>query len=335
MNRLGTAGAVANTMRFEHQGGRLSTLPVGGNPRVGFTRPYDGASVAACFPFGADGLRTDGILLGTARTAPEAVTLDLLDEALNASMVAILGTTGAGKTVLIQLLLLRSGLPFVVIDMKSHRDETRHGDFYRLVMEAQGNYHVCRAGEPLPTPHPFAQAYNLASVPDRDKPAILEAIAEQEWQRAVDSLEDRIFAMDEAYWLGKTPAGQDFIERIVSQGRSVGFIGIAASQEVGDFLNERRLAKAVTMSSVQFVLAQEHSAIPKVVRELQLGGEAAAELAKFQPAPGDKQAVLTRSALMRVGRRMVSLRIEASPAEMAMMTTRPADKRAVREEVLA
>src|SRR5207245_3297100 len=102
-----------------------------------------GASVAACYPFGSSGLRSRGMLLGTARDADEAVTLDLLDQALNASMVVILGTTGAGKTFLMQMMVERSGLPFVLIDMKLHLDEMRHGHFYRFTKPSGGRFHVC------------------------------------------------------------------------------------------------------------------------------------------------------------------------------------------------
>jgi hypothetical protein len=340
--RLETAGAVVSQTKYEHEAGRMASMPIGGVPRTGVTRPYGGEDVAACYPFGDAGLRTRGVLLGTARNSNQAVTLDLLDPALMAAMVAILGTTGAGKTFFMQLLLLRSGLPFVVIDMKPHLDERRHGDFYPLIREAQehgrgGHYHVCKAGEPIPPAHPLAQAYNLASVADADKPEILRQIGELTWDHAVDTLEDMIFAIDEAYWLGKTEAGQEFIERIVSQGRSVGLIGVCASQELSDFLSNRRMAKAVTMSSVQVVLAQEKSMINPVADTLNLEGAARKELAKFQPAPGDTVAASTRSAIMRVGQRMVSFRIEASPEEQALFTTKPSDKRArreAREEVL-
>jgi hypothetical protein len=330
-NRLRKAGALFHQARYEHQAGRLATLPMGGLPRVGVTRPYDGESVAACYPFGSSGLRSNGMLLGTARDANEAVTLDLLDQALNAAMVVILGTTGAGKTFLMQMMVERSGLPFVIIDMKLHLDETRHGDFYRFTMAAGGNYHVCRAGEPLPTPHPFAQCYNLASLARSEQAAVLQEIAEQEWARALDTLEDRIFAIDEGNLLGQTEAGREFIERVVSQGRSVGFIGICATQEVTDFLANQRMAKAVTMSSMQFVLAQEFSNVDTVADALKLGGDARAELRKFQPQPGDTIAATSRSAIMRVGQRMCSFRIEACPEETKLFTTRPADKRAMRQ----
>ena len=299
---------------------------------MGVTRPYDGVSVAACYPFGSSGLRTRGILLGTARDADEAVTVDLQDVALPASMVVLVGTTGAGKTFLMQLMIERSGLPFVLIDMKMHLDEIRHGDFYPFTMAAGGDYHVCKPGEPLPTPHPFAQTYNLAGLKREEQADVLERIAEQEWLRALVSLEDRIFAIDECNLLGQTEAGREFIERVVSQGRSVGLIGICATQEVTDFLNNSRMAKAVTMSSIQFVLAQEHSNVDLVANRLSLGGDAREELRKFQPQPGDAIAATSRSAIMRVGQRICSLRIEASPEEMALFTTKPSDKRAKREE---
>src|SRR4029077_15995829 len=108
-------------------------------------------------------------------------------------------------------------------------------------------------------PHPFAQTYNFAMLKRHEQADVLEAIAEQEWQRALDTLEDRILAVDECNLLGQTEAGREFIERVVSQGRSAGFIGISATQEVTDFLKNDRMAKAVTMSSIQFVLAQDHS----------------------------------------------------------------------------
>lgn len=330
-NRMRKAGATFREATWEHQPGRLATLPFGGLPRVGVTRPYDGQSVAACYPFGSSGLRTNGMLLGTARDANEAVTLDLLDQALNAAMVVILGTTGAGKTFLMQLLILRSGLPFVIIDMKPHLDEQRHGDFYRFTMAAGGDYHVCESGKPLPTPDPFAQCYNLASLTRAEQVDVLQQIAEQEWARALDTLDDRIFAIDEGNLLGQSEAGREFIERVVSQGRSVGFIGICATQEVTDFLSNQRMAKAVTMSSMQFVLAQEFSNVDTVADELKLGGDARAELRKFQPQPGDTAAATSRSAIMRVGQRMCSLRIEACPEEQQLFTTKPSDKRAMRQ----
>lgn len=331
-NRLRKSGANFRDAKWEHQPGRIGTLPIGGVPRVGVTRPLDGESVAGCFPFGSSGLRSKGSLIGIARDAPEAVTLDLQDPALLASMVVILGTTGAGKTFLMQLLILRSGLPFVAIDMKMHLDEVRCGDFYRITKEAKGNYHVCRPGEPLPVPHPFAQTYNLAELSDDEIAEILPKIANQEWARAVDSLEDRIFAMDELYWLGKTSAGQAVVERVASQGRSVGFIGVFATQEINDAFNNDHLTKAITMSSVQIFMAQEASNVTHVVTKMNLGSAAEAELRKFVPRPGDTIASKTRSAIMRVGPRMCSVRIEASPEETRLFTTKPSDKRAMRAE---
>jgi hypothetical protein len=334
-NNLRKSGAVFAPLRFEHQVGFEATLPKGGTPRVGSPRPYDGESVAACFPFGSGGLRSKGALLGTARGSAEAVTLDVQDEALPASMVVILGVPGAGKTFLMQQLILRSGLPFVLIDMKLHLDEIRHGDFYPFTIEAKGNYHVCLPGKELPTPHPFAQTYNLASLSREEQQDVLVAIAKQEWMRALDSLEDRIFAIDECNLLGQTEPGREFIEQVVSQGRSAGLIGICATQEVMDFLKESRMSKAVTMSSMQFVLAQEHSNVDKVADSMKLGGEAREELRKFMPQPGDTLAATSRNAILRVGQRMCSFRIEASPVEMNLYTTKPSDRRAQRAAAVA
>jgi hypothetical protein len=64
---------------------------------------------------------------------------------------------------------------------------------------------------------------------------------------------------------------------------------------------------------------------------LKLGGDARSELRKFQPQPGDVLAATSRSAILRVGQRMCSFRIEASPEEAALFTTKPSDKRAMRE----
>lgn len=335
-SRLRKAGAEFREARYEHQLGRRATQPIGGQPVVGVTRPLDVEGIAGCYPFGSGGLRMGGSLLGTSRDGLEAVTLDLQHDVLNAAMVVILGVPGAGKTFLMQQLILRSGLPFVLIDMKPHLDERRHGDFYRFTMAAEGNYHVCRLGVPLPVPHPFAQTYNLAMLSRAEQVVALQKIAEQEWTRAVDSLEDRIFGIDEGNLLGQTEPGREFVERVVSQGRSVGLIGIVASQEVTDFLGNQRMAKAVTMSSVQFVLTQEFSNVDTVADKLKLGGEATAELRKFQVAPPSNDVVpvvkeeRTRPAIMRVGQRMCSFRIEACPEEIALYTTKPADKRAMR-----
>jgi hypothetical protein len=330
-NRLRKSGAVWRFATGEHHPGRLATLPIGGHPKIGATSPLDGASVAAVYPFGSSGLRGNGKLIGVARGSPEAITLDLKDPALNASMVSIVGATGAGKTFLMQKLIAQSGLPFVLIDMKPHLSETKHGDFYRFTLAAGGDYHVCTSVDDLPTPHPFAQTYNVAMLNRGDQEKILYAIAEQEWARAVDSLEDRIFGVDEAYRLGRTPAGKDFVERVASLGRSVGFIGLFASQELTDFLGDSQLAKAVTQSSVQFVLAQHPSMVDFVADKLKLGDEARSELEKFLLQPGDELASRTRSAIMRVGQRMCSLRIEACPEEILLYTTKPSDKRAMRE----
>jgi hypothetical protein len=336
-NRLLKVGAEFREATGEHEGGRIATLPVGGIPRVGDTRPLDGESVAAALASGSSGLRMPrGSLIGVSRYSPEVVTLDLRDDSLRASMVVIVGATGAGKTFLMQLLIERTGLPFTLVDMKPHLDERRHGDFYRFTMAAGGNYHVCQPGKPLPTPHPTAQTYNLAMLTQEERGPMLLAIGEQEWARAVDSLEDRIFGTDEANLLGQTETGREFVERIVSQGRSVGFIGIAATQEVTDLLKDDRMAKAVTMSSVQFVMAQEWSNVDLVCTKMKLGGEARVELERFIPNPEEDEDIShDRYALLRVGQRMVSMKIEASPEEYALFTTKPADRRAMRAQVAA
>jgi hypothetical protein len=335
-NRLRKAGAVFRLATAEHEQGRWATLPVGGVPRVGATRPLNGEAVAACYPFGSSGLRMrNGAVLGVARDSPEVVTLDVLDLALLASMIAILGTTGSGKTFLMQLLTARSGLPFTLIDMKPHVDEDHYGDFYRFTLAANGQYDVVTAAmleEGLPAPHPTAQCYNLAMLSSADRATALYQIAEQEWARALDSLVDRIFGVDESYILGQTDAGKEFIERVATQGRSVGFIGLFASQMVGDYLRDARLQKAVKMSSMVFVLAQEHSEVDVVVDNLAMGEAVRTELRKFQPSPGDTEAEHDRYAILRVGRRLVSFKIEACPEEITLFTTRPRDKRAMRDE---
>lgn len=338
-NRLKKSGAIFRLATGEHREGRFATLPRGGLPAIGATRPLDGLSVAACYPFGSSGLRMDrGTLLGTARESPEAVSLDVLAPALFASMIAILGTTGAGKTFLMQMLIARSGLPFTLIDMKPHRDKDHYGDFYRFTEAAGGAYVVVTTAllwHGLPEPHPTAQCYNLALLNPTDRARALIQIAELEWARAVESLEDRIFGVDEVNALGQTEEGKEFIERVASQGRSVGFVGLFASQEVGDFLRDRRLAKSVTMSSMLFVLAQEKSQVDMVVETLGLGDAVRDELTKFQPDPGDSEAESKRYAILRAGRRVVSFQIEACPEEAALFTTRPSDKRQMRLELVA
>lgn len=330
-NRLRKAGALFRQATYEHQQGRIATLPVGGVPHVGATRPLDGESVAACYPFGASGLRMNGPLIGIARDSPEAVTLDIEDDSFFAAMIAILGVTGAGKTFLMQLLIERSGLPFTLIDMKLHLDEVHHGDFYRFLKACGGTYIVARPGEPIPQARGRAICYNLAALNDEQEQAdALYQIAEWEWAQALDTLEPRIFATDEANLLGKHKAGKDFIERVATQGRSVGFIGMFASQMVGDFLADPQLRKAVKMSSMLFVLAQEHSEVHVVSQALDLGAAATLELSKFQPAPGEEAARHSRNAIMRAGRRTCSLSIEACPEEIALFTTKPADKRVMR-----
>lgn len=346
-NRLRKSGAIFREATNEHQEGRFASLPKGGLPEVGATRPLDGMSFAACFPFGAAGLpMKKGALLGRSKNGREAVVLDLLAAAFTASMVAILGVTGAGKTFLMQLLIARSGLPFTIIDMKPHLDERHYGDFFRFTLEAKGQYDVVTTASlalaeeldefgdmvGFTNQHPFAQCYNLASLSHADRARALYLIAESEWKRAASTLDDRIFAVDEVNILGATDAGKEFIERVASQGRSMGFIGIFASQEVEDFLRDRRLAKAVTQASMLFVLAQAPGSADYVCSTLKLSDTVAQEVVKFQPDPNDDSAATARYAILRAGRRVVSFQIEASPEELRLFTTKPADKRAMLAE---
>lgn len=329
-NRLRKMGAVFRELTGEHQQGRFATLPYGGLPRVGVTRPYDGESVAAVHPFGADGLRMpNGVNLGTARTAPECVTFDINDKALYAKMIAMLGTTGAGKTFLMQMLIVRSGLPFTLIDMKPHLSKKRHGDYWPLLNACGGDYIVVQPNEPIEFVDSDAVCYNLANLDKRQQSAALLDIATHEWARQLDALTPHIFGIDEANVLAKTQGGRDFIERVASQGRNANFVGIFASQEVWDFLKNEQTKKAISMSPVLFALAQEHSEVENIADALVLGESAREELRKFQPSPGDQIAV--RHALLRVGRRIVSMSIEACPEEIALYTTDPDDKLARRD----
>jgi type IV secretory pathway VirB4 component len=330
-NRLRKAGAIFREATFEHMQGRWSTLPIGGLPSVGASRPYDGASIAAVHPFGQSGLRNDGVVLGTAREAPEVVMLDISDKALYAKMIALLGTTGAGKTFLLQMFLVRSGLPFTLIDLKPHLSDRQHGDYWPLLKACGGDYIVVSDPLDIPFVESDALCYNLAALSQKQQAQAIAAIADYEWARQLDSLESRAFGCDEANILAKTQAGRDFIERVASQGRNANIVGIFASQEVWDFLKNEQTRKAINMSPVVVVLAQAPNEVRHIVDALQLGEAASAEVMKFQPNPGDIEGAQRRSAVMRVGRRIVSFNIEACPEEQALYTTDPDEKRARRE----
>jgi hypothetical protein len=334
-NRLRKANAIFREATFEHMQGRWATLPIGGLPPLGPTRPYLGETVAAVHPFGQSGLRNNGFVLGTARGAQEVVMLDIEDKALYAKMIAMLGATGAGKTFLIQMLIVRSGLPFTLIDLKPHLSERKHGDYWPLMRACGGDYIVVT--DPLDIPYVESDAicYNLASLNQQQQAEALAYIAEYEWARQLDSLTPRIFGCDEANVLAKTHAGRDFIERVATQGRNANIVGVFASQEAWDFLKNEQTRKAISMSPVLIVLAQAPNEVASIVAALQLGDAASAEVMKFQPNPGDTDAARVRNAVMRIGRRVVSFKIEACPEEQTLYTTDPDEKRARRVEMVA
>lgn len=132
----------ASPCRFWQEQALLSSLPLAGMER-GLARRSRrnllSGGAASCYPFVSYEMCDDnGILLGVNKYNRSLIIIDLFNAAVykNANM-AILGTSGAGKTFTMQLMALRmrrKGIPvFIIAPLKGH-------EFHRACTNMEGSF---------------------------------------------------------------------------------------------------------------------------------------------------------------------------------------------------
>lgn len=132
----------ASPCRFWQEQALLSSLPLAGMDR-GLARRSRrnllSGGAASCYPFVSYEMCDDnGILLGVNKYNRSLIIIDLFNAAVykNANM-AILGTSGAGKTFTMQLMALRmrrKGIPvFIIAPLKGH-------EFHRACINMEGSF---------------------------------------------------------------------------------------------------------------------------------------------------------------------------------------------------
>ena len=131
-----------HSCNFQHEQGFLSCLPLVSMDRGLFRRSKRNiltSGAASCYPFTSYEMCDDnGILLGVNKYNSSLIIVDIFNSAVykNAN-IAILGTSGAGKTFTMQLMALRmrrKGIPvFIVAPLKGH-------EFHRACSNVGGEF---------------------------------------------------------------------------------------------------------------------------------------------------------------------------------------------------
>ncbi len=156
--------------------------------------------------------------------------------------------------------------------------------------------------------------FALRDLEEELRPAAMYLVAQHVWGRARrDHRTPCRLIVDEAHVLTRHPSGDRFLETLARRGRKY-FLGLLPiTQDVRDFCETRAGKAILTNSAMRLLLRQDESTLDALEQNLRLTPAERAYLVTCPRGEG----------LLCVGSQRVTLRIEASPQEHALITTDP------------
>ena len=165
--------------------------------------------------------------------------------------------------------------------------------------------------------NPFT-VFSIRELEESLRPIGMFIILDYIWTKIKKDMKRRILIVDEAWYLMKYPDSANFLYSISKRARKY-YLGLTTiTQDVEDFLTSDYGKAIVTNSSIQILMKQSPAAIDKV-------GQV------FYLSEGEKHLLLSADVgegLFFAGANHVAIRVVASPEEHNLITTRP-------EEILA
>lgn len=166
--------------------------------------------------------------------------------------------------------------------------------------------------------------FSIRDMEDTLRPIAMYLILDYIWTKVKRDLRKRLLIVDEAWYLMKYPDSATFLYSIAKRARKY-FIGLTTiTQDIEDFLASDYGKAIVTNSSIQILLKQSPTAIDKISEV-------------FYLSEGEKHLLLAADVgegLFFAGTNHVAIRVVASPEEHRLITSKPEELLAMREELL-
>ncbi len=165
--------------------------------------------------------------------------------------------------------------------------------------------------------------FSVRDMQDVLRPIAMFIILDYIWTRVKKDLKRRLLIVDEAWHMMKYPDSAQFLWSVVKRARKY-YLGLTTiTQDVEDFLGQDIGKAIVTNSAMRILLKQSPAAIDKI-------GET------FYLSQGEKQLLLAANVgegIFFAGPHHAPIRVTASPAEYALLSTKPQEKAAAEGRV--
>lgn len=165
--------------------------------------------------------------------------------------------------------------------------------------------------------------FSVRDLEDQLRPVAMFIILDYIWTRVKKETRKRLLIVDEAWYLMRYPDSATFLYSIAKRARKY-YLGLTTiTQDVEDFLASAYGEAIVTNSSIQVLFKQHPAAIEKVSKV-------------FYLSEGEKRLLLSSNigeGLFFAGPNHVAIQIVASPDEHQLITTKPSEVFAAKEEV--
>jgi len=166
--------------------------------------------------------------------------------------------------------------------------------------------------------------FSTRQLEDILRPIAMFMILDYIWTKVKRDLKKRLLVVDEAWYMMQSPDSATFMYSIAKRSRKY-FLGLTTiTQNVGDFLSTDFGQAIISNSSLQILLKQHPSEIDKL-------GEI------FYLSDGEKRFLLSAGigeGLFFAGNNHVAIQVVASPEEHRLITTKPSEVIAIKEEEL-
>ena len=169
--------------------------------------------------------------------------------------------------------------------------------------------------------NPFA-VFNIRDLEDELRPVAMYIVLNFIWNKTKVDKKKRILVIDEAWQFMKYEDSASFIFSLAKRARKYALGITTISQDVEDFIESRMGRAIVANASMQLLLKQSPSAIDKLADVFKLTSEEKKRLSQFPVGQG----------LFFAGQNHVHIQVIASPSETTLITTNPAEVKAIEQQ---
>jgi type IV secretory pathway VirB4 component len=156
--------------------------------------------------------------------------------------------------------------------------------------------------------------FNVRDLEDELRPVAMYIVLNYIWNKTKSDQKKRILIIDEAWQLMKYEDSANFIFSLAKRARKYNLGITTITQDVEDFVGSRMGRAVVANASMQLLLKQSPSAVDLLTEVFKLTSEEKKRLSQFPVGQG----------LFFAGSNHVHIQVVASPTEMSLIVTNPA-----------